>query len=86
MNVSLKDRERLKHIRIAILAIQDYTSGITKEKWEQEPMRYDVTLRQLEIVGEASIHISRELIDQNTDIPGHSVAGFRNIVVHEYLG
>jgi len=86
MNVSLKDRERLKHIRIAILAIQDYTSGITKEKWEQEPMRYDVTLRQLEIVGEASIHISRELIDQNTDIPKHSVAGFRNIVVHEYLG
>ena len=48
-------------------------------------MRYDATLRQLEIVGEASNHLSADLTDNHPEIPWHSVAGFRNIVVHEYF-
>ena len=83
--VSPKDRERLRHILSAILSIEEYTGGFTKEGWQSEAMRYDATLRQLEIVGEASNHLSAELIDHNPEIPWHSVAGFRNIVVHEYF-
>jgi uncharacterized protein with HEPN domain len=85
MTATSKDKERLKHIRLAIQAIEEYTNGFSKETWQNEPMRYDATLRQLEIVGEASNHLSNELIDSNPDIPWHSVAGFRNIVVHEYF-
>ena len=48
-------------------------------------MRNDATLRQLEIVGEASNHLTQELLDLTPEIPWHSVSGFRNIVVHEYF-
>ena len=58
MNVTPKDRERLRHIWLALLAIEEYTFGFTREKWLTESMRYDATLRQLEIVGEASNHLS----------------------------
>jgi uncharacterized protein with HEPN domain len=83
--VSIKDRERLRHILSAISAIEVYTQGFTKDAWQSEAMRYDATLRQLEIVGEASNHLSAELTDHFPEIPWHSVAGFRNIVVHEYF-
>ena len=85
MMVSPKDRERLRHILSAINSIESYTAGFSKEAWKSEAMRYDATLRQLEIVGEASNHLSAELTDNNPEIPWHSVAGFRNIVVHEYF-
>ncbi len=78
--VSAKDRERLRHILSAISAIEEYTSGFSKDAWKSEAMRYDATLRQLEIVGEASNHLSAELTDLHSNIPWHSVAGFRNIV------
>lgn len=85
MNISPKDRERLNHIWMALEAIEEYTTGFTREKWQAEQMRNDATLRQLEIVGEASNHLSEELMDLTPEIPWHSVAGFRNIVVHEYF-
>lgn len=85
MKLTTKDWERLKHIRMALLAIEEYTRGYDRDTWLGESMRYDATLRQLEIVGEASNHLSRELTDQHPDIPWHGVAGFRNIVVHEYF-
>lgn len=85
MSVTPKDRERLRHIQAALLSIERYTQGFSYTLWQAEPMRYDATLRQLEIVGEASNHLSRELTDQHPDIPWHSVTGFRNIVVHEYF-
>ncbi len=85
MSITLKDRERLNHIWMALEAIDAYTTGFTREQWQGEQMRNDATLRQLEIVGEASNHLSQDLMDLTPDIPWHSVAGFRNIVVHEYF-
>jgi uncharacterized protein with HEPN domain len=85
MSVSLKDKERLKHILSAIKAIEEYTHGFSIESWKEENMRYDATLRQLEIVGEACVRLSPEFTENHPEIPWHSVAGFRNIVVHEYF-
>ena len=85
MNISAKDRERLNHIWMALEAIEKYTTGFTREQWQAEQMRNDATLCQLEIVGEASNQLSQELLDLSPEIPWHSVAGFRNIVVHEYF-
>lgn len=83
--VSQTDRERLRHILSAINSIESYTAGFSKEAWRSEAMRYDATLRQLEIVGEAINNLSAELTDNNPEILWHSVAGFRDIVVHEYF-
>jgi uncharacterized protein with HEPN domain len=70
---------------MALETIDAYTAGLSREQWQAEQMRNDATLRQLEIVGEASNHLSQELLDLSPEIPWHNVIGFRNIVVHEYF-
>ena len=48
-------------------------------------MRFAVA-RQLEIIGEASNHISSETKALETGIPWSAIKGFRNLTVHEYSG
>jgi uncharacterized protein with HEPN domain len=40
----------------------------------------------MEIIGEASNHISEELKALFTDIEWNSIKGMRNVLVHEYFG
>ena len=40
--------------------------------------------RLIEIIGEAANHISKEVIDQNSDIPWSKIIGLRNKIVHDY--
>lgn len=49
-------------------------------------MMFNATLRQLEIIGEASNRLSEQLLQNNTDIPWARIIGLRNLVVHEYFG
>ena len=43
-------------------------------------------IKQMEIIGEASNHISEELKALFTDIEWNSIKGMRNVLVHEYFG
>ena len=43
-------------------------------------------IKQLEIIGEASNHISIEVKTQFSDIEWNQLKGMRNIFVHEYFG
>lgn len=40
--------------------------------------------RLLEIIGEAANHISKEVIENNEDIPWSKIIGLRNKVAHDY--
>jgi uncharacterized protein with HEPN domain len=44
------------------------------------------TLRQLEIIGEASNRLSAEIVNNNSSVPWARIIGLRNIVIHEYFG
>lgn len=43
-------------------------------------------IKQLEIIGEASDHISEEIKSQFTEIEWSQIKGMRNVFVHEYFG
>lgn len=43
-------------------------------------------IKQLEIIGEASGHISEEIKTQFSEIEWSQIKGMRNIFVHEYFG
>lgn len=43
-------------------------------------------IKQLEIIGEASGHISDEMKMQFSEIEWSQIRGMRNIFVHEYFG
>lgn len=47
---------------------------------------FNATLRQLEIIGEASNRLSKDFILDNSEIPWARIIGLRNLVVHEYFG
>lgn len=48
-------------------------------------IRIRASERNLEIMGEASKHISDELKDRFSDIPWKEIKGYRNRLTHEYF-
>jgi len=52
----------------------------------QDDRTYHATLRNLEIIGEAIKNISEETKAKYTQIKWRKIAGFRDIVAHDYFG
>jgi len=40
--------------------------------------------RLIEIIGEAANHVSKKVVDDNSDIPWSKIIGLRNKIVHDY--
>ena len=43
-------------------------------------------IKQVEIIGEASNHISNDLKSKFTDVEWAQIVGMRNVFAHEYFG
>ncbi len=46
----------------------------------------DVVIRNFEIIGEAAKRVSQRVRDLAPEIPWKQVAGFRDVLIHEYEG
>ena len=46
----------------------------------------DAIIRNFEIIGEAAKQLSDEFKKANLDIPWRNVAGFRDVLIHDYMG
>ena len=64
----------------------DYASGLSENQFMADSLRQDAILRQLTILGEACKKISNERRAAHPEIPWRKVAGFRDVVVHDYFG
>lgn len=49
-------------------------------------MRYDATLRNLELIGEAATHVPADVRDAAADVPWRLIIAVRNRLIHGYLG
>ncbi len=49
-------------------------------------MAEDAIERNLQIIGEAVNHLPAEITDVHPEIAWPQIRGFRNILVHEYVG
>ena len=81
-----KSSFRFKDKFPAINEIEIYTENVSLDDFVKNSMMFNATLRQLEIIGEASNRLSEQLLQNNTDIPWARIIGLRNLVVHEYFG
>lgn len=63
-----------------------YTKGIDRAGFASDPMRYDATLRNLELIGEAATHVPAEVRAAADDVPWRLVIAVRNRLIHGYLG
>lgn len=82
----LGDKARLTHLADAIAALEKYTGGVSREQFLEDSMRSDACIRQLEIIGEASNHLSEALIAASPEVNWTQIVGLRNIIAHEYFG
>lgn len=81
---SVKDAQRLSHIIQAIRRIRRSLDGVTWEEFMSNEDKQGNVVRCLEIIGEASNHVSLELRTAHPEIPWSMIIGMRNNLVHGY--
>ena len=80
------DKIRLQHTNDAVERIQAYIGNADLADFKADLMLQDACIRQLEVVGEAMNHVSRQLQNKHPEINWPQISGLRNIIVHEYFG
>jgi uncharacterized protein with HEPN domain len=80
------DLEFLHDIKEALNRIISYTRGIDYKDFQKDTKTQDATVRNLEILGEASKNISKDFKKKYSDIPWKQMAGTRDKVIHFYFG
>ncbi len=80
------DTIRLKHMLDAIIEIESYLGDTDYDAFLNNSMMRFACIKQLEIIGEASKHISEEIKIEFSEIEWNQIKGMRNIFAHEYFG
>jgi uncharacterized protein with HEPN domain len=86
MRGKLGDSIRLQHILESIHEIDTYLVSSDFTEFMNNSMMRFACIKQMEIIGEASNHISGDIKSKFTDIEWAQIIGMRNIFVHEYFG
>lgn len=79
------DSVYLSHILDSIERIEAYTEGMEKDDFLSSNLVQDGTIRQIEIIGEATKNLSRDLRDKYPLIPWSDIAGMRDRLIHHYF-
>lgn len=85
MTGKINDSLRLNHIYDAILSIESFVDDISFDNFLENELVTSAVIRKLEIIGEASNHLSLTIKDKYSEIDWPQIIGFRNIIAHEYF-
>ena len=80
------DKLYLRDIFDSIEKIEKYIQDLNFEEFSEDLMIIDAVVRNLEIIGEATKNLSKEIKILYPEIPWKEMAGMRNKVIHEYFG
>lgn len=76
----------LLDILASIEKIQLYTSELTFDTFLEDSKTRDAVIRNFEIIGEEANRLPEEFKDSNEGINWFRIRGFRNRIVHDYMG
>ena len=79
------DRLYLTHIAECIRRIEEYAAP-GRDHFMTNTMMQDAVVRNFEIIGEAAKRLSAGTLDKVPEIPWRRVAGFRDVLIHDYSG
>ncbi len=79
------DAVYLQHILHCIQRVEeDSSSGY--EFFLASPTHQDAVMRNLQVMAESTQRLSESIKDKHPEAPWRAIAGFRNVLVHNYLG
>ncbi|MBO8138800.1 MAG: DUF86 domain-containing protein [Desulfotomaculum sp.] len=70
----------------SIQKIEKYLLSLTREQFFENDTVQDAVIRRFEIIGEATKNLTAELKDKYPEIPWRSMAGMRDVLIHDYFG
>jgi uncharacterized protein with HEPN domain len=66
--------------------VQTFTAGLDQAGFVSDTMRFDATVRNLELIGEAATHVPDAVRLVTPTIPWRMIIATRNQLIHGYLG
>ncbi|WP_263785530.1 HepT-like ribonuclease domain-containing protein [Salinibacter grassmerensis] len=57
-----------------------------REAFDASPILQDAAMRTFEVIGETVKQLSPDLRDRYADVEWRRVAGFRDVLIHNYMG
>lgn len=80
-----QDHVYLTHILECIARIEHYTRD-GHEAFLATPLIQDGVIRNLQTLGQSVVRLSAALKQAHPDVDWRNIIGFRNVLVHDYLG
>ena len=80
------DLHLLKAILASIQYIKDFVAGLSFEQYDADLKVKHAVERNFTIIGEAASKLSSEFRSTYSYIELRKIIGFRNILVHDYMG
>ncbi len=68
------DLAYIEHILLSISKIKNYTDEISKDDFESNEMIQDAVIRNIEIIGEVSKKVSKDLKSSHSEVPWKEMA------------
>lgn len=82
---AVSDKVLLAHIGECIARVHEYTTA-GKCAFFQSQMAQDAVVRNLQVLAESTQRLSDAVKESEPNIPWRAIGGFRNVLVHGYLG
>jgi len=79
------DRFYLLHISECIARVEQYVAG-GRDEFLQTRLIQDAVLRNLQVLAESTQRLSDSVKAQHPGVDWRAIAGFRNVLVHDYMG
>ena len=77
-------RDYLFDLNRSIAKIQKYTFNLDREQFVNNELIYDSTIFNLQIIGEATLNLPKEILQKYPQINWKDIAGLRNLIAHGY--
>lgn len=78
-------RQYIRDILEAMEAAEEFVAGVSREELERDLQKKFALQRAFEIIGEATKQLDTEIRDRYPEVPWDSMAGTRDILIHEYF-
>lgn len=78
-------RQYIQDILDAMEAAESFVEDVSREELETDTEKKFALQRAFEIIGEATKHLDTDLRKQYPEVPWDSMAGTRDILIHEYF-